>query len=507
MPHSPEITALLHRFVEDRDGLSEQEYAQLTEVVKSSPELAVQLRDQLMIDEALSQRLAIDRRQFDAQVQQRIADHLRGEDELNQQADELRSLALARLDRAAAEPASWSTLLAWGSALILLLAIGTAVWSWRNSQQAALLAEVTEVQGQVVIHRFPKNNDEYARTGLSLQQGDQLNVADDARIALTWPDGTRVQLGGGTKIGLPETTAGKRVAIVLGNAAANVASQPPGRPMIFETPHAQAIVRGTELYLHVQDDDTRLHVVEGKVELLELQTRDVQLVAGSQSATASSGSKVVLDAIRWPTSQQGLVYLFAASQRPVLARSGSLLRPTHLTPRDEGAAFNAQRELELSGGWFEDAAAEEVAARIQAAGAMSLEIVFAPDPAQDDQTQTIFAFHDNGAAVWSLCQSGQRLLLQTTGNEPLEMGLLPELGKLSHLAITCDRGHIAASLDGQKLTEATFAPALPVKASRLVVGGRDADSRWHGRIAGLAIYDRRLDHEEIGRNVAGLDEN
>lgn len=391
MPHAPEINDLLHRFVEDRDALSEQEYAQLTEAVKGSPELAAQLRDQLTIDEALSQRLAIDRRQFDAQVQQRIADHLRGEDELNQQADELRSLALARLDRAAVEPASWSTLLAWGSALILLLAIGTGVWAWRHSQQAALLAEITEVQGQIVIHRFPKNNDEYARTGLSLQQGDQLSVADDASIALIWPDGTRVQLGGGTRIRLPETTAGKRVAIVLGNAAANVASQPSGHPMIFDTPHAQAIVRGTELYLHVQDDDTRLHVVEGKVELLELQTRDVQLVTGSQSATASSGSMVVLDTIRWPTSKQGLVYLFAASQRPVLARNGSLLRPTRLVPHDEGAAFNAAGEMELSGGWFEDEAADEAASRIRAAGAMSLEIVFAPEPAQDDGTRTIFA--------------------------------------------------------------------------------------------------------------------
>lgn len=39
-----------------------------------------------------------------------------------------------------------------------------------------------------------------------------------------------------------------------------------------------------------------------------------------------------------------------------------------------------------------------------------------------------------------------------------------------------------------------------------MVGGGDAESRWHGRIAGLAIYDRRLDQEEIGRNLAGLDQ-
>src|SRR5687767_4547593 len=104
MAISPDLADLLQRFVDDRDGLEEHEYAQLVAAVTQSPDLALQLRDQLVIDDVLSQRMAMDRRRFDAQVQQRIADHLRGEEELNLQADELRELALARVKEGPTEP-------------------------------------------------------------------------------------------------------------------------------------------------------------------------------------------------------------------------------------------------------------------------------------------------------------------------------------------------------------------------------------------------------------------
>lgn len=506
MPQPTDITDLIRRFVDDRDGLEEHEYAQLVEAVKESPELATQLRDQLLIDDTLSQRLAIDRRHFDAQVQQRIADHLRGEDELNQQADELRSLALARLEGVPAEPAtSWSTVVAWGSALVLLLAIGVSLWSWRQSQQAALVATVAQVSGEVIIQRYPNASDVRAAVGQSLQVGDVLHLPDEASMALTWSDGTRVQLGGGTQISLPKTTAGKWLSISLGDVAASVAPQPAGRPMVFVTPQADAIVRGTELYLHVQASNTRLEVAEGTVELVERQMQDVQLVGSSQSATAILGERITRTSIRWPTSQQGLVYLFAGGQRPTLVRSRSLLQRSRLEPQGDGAAFNSQGELALSGGWSEDTiAAADVAARIQSANAMSLEVAIAPSQPADDQPRAILQFVTDDRVVCSLAQAGHRLQFVAGDNAAIDIGSLAGVGKLSHLAIICANHEMMAYLDGQLLVQSRFRGALPGNASRLIVGGVDPDARWHGRIAGLAIYDRKLDPAEIERNFAGL---
>jgi hypothetical protein len=509
MPQPSDITDLIRRFVDDRDGLEDREYAQLVQAVQESPELATQLRDQLLIDDALSQRLAIDRRHFDAQVQQRIADHLRGEDELNQQADELRSLALARLEIAPAEPrTSWSTVIAWGSALLILLAIGVTLWSWRQSQQAALLAIVAEVSGDVIIQRYPNASDVRAAVGQALQAGDALSLSDDASMALTWADGTRVQLSGGAQIGLPKMNAGKRLSVNLGDVVASVAPQPVGRPMTFATPHADAIVRGTELYLHVQASDTRLEVAEGKVELIERQTQDMQLVESSQSATASLGAKIVKKTIRWPTSEQGIVYLFSASRPSPLLLTGASLRPSQMSPGGEGVALNPRGEISLSGGWYEDATAGvRIAQRVRSTGAMSLEIAFVPTSPEDEQSRSMLSFV-GGQQTWSLIQAGERLQLQAAGEGPISIATLHEFDKLIHLAITHQgdplRHQLSVFLDGRRANDVSLEGWLPARESRLVFGGVDPGAHWHGRIAGLAIYDRKLDETEISQNFAGL---
>lgn len=506
MSHSSEISDLIRRFIDDRDALAEDEYAQLVAAVRADPELAAQLRDQLLIDDALSQRLAIDRRHFDAQVQQRISDHLRGEDELNQQADELRSLALARLEGGPKEHAtSWSTIIAWSAALLILLAAGFGVWSWRQSRQDWLLAKVADVQGQVIIHRVPHNNDQYAEAGQTLQFGDRMTVAEDASVTLAWSDGTQVRLGSGAQISVPETIAGKRLAVNLGNLGASVASQPDSQPMVFATPHANAIVRGTELYLRVQDEETRLEVVSGKVELVEHQTQDVQLVESSQSATATVGVEVAKDTIRWPTSRHGLVYLFSAKRDAPLVRRGSLFSPSELKSQGNLAGFNSQGEIELAGGWFEDAlAGVNIAAPLDAAGAMSLEIVLAPAPPEDDRRRTILAFAGRSGAVSSLSQSGNRLQFQAGTGELIEIDAIAEFGKQTHVAVTCAGGQLAAMIDGKPAGKSAFEQPLFAAANRLVLGDADPAASWRGRIAGIAIYDRALQQAEISRNMAGL---
>jgi hypothetical protein len=134
---------------------------------------------------------------------------------------------------------------------------------------------------------------------------------------------------------------------------------------------------------------------------------------------------------------------------------------------------------------------------------MSLEIAFIPTSPGDEQPRPILSFV-GGKVSWSLTQAGERLRLQAAGEEPVPIATLQEFDKLTHLAITYQGAQLSAFLDGQPLSNMSVKDWLPPGKSRLVLGGIDPNARWHGRIAGLAIYHRILDPGEISKNFAGL---
>src|SRR5437762_11943207 len=90
-----EIDLLIHRYLEDRNSLASRELDSLVAELRADPELASRLRDQLLLDDLLAQKLALDRRNFVAQVEQRIADFKRRHTELGRQTADLRSIAAA----------------------------------------------------------------------------------------------------------------------------------------------------------------------------------------------------------------------------------------------------------------------------------------------------------------------------------------------------------------------------------------------------------------------------
>lgn len=501
------LSDLMQRFVDDRDALSEHEYARLVEAIRQQPELIGQLRDQLRVDDALSQALALDRRNFDAQVQQRIADHLRGEDELNRQAEELRSIALARIELEQGHTRwNWPSLVGLALALSLFAAAGVGLWLWQRSQSQSRLARVESVQGQVVVRRVPRDQDRYAEPGMPLRLGDGVLVGDKATIAIAWPDGTRVELQSGAQAELPSTTSGKRVYLDEGELAASVAAQPSRHPMRFKTPHAEAVVRGTELFLRVTPDETRLEVAKGKVELVEQETSDSQLVATAQSAIARTGEEVIKQAVRMPTSQRGLVYLFTPNQRLFLR--GSKLERTRIEPR-AGASFTESGTMQLRGGWMTDTtAAADVGGRLEDSGQFTLEAVLEFPTTASQEDRTIFGIEGDQGPLLALVQRRNSLELAFFADqgEPQRITVAsldaPE-AKL-HLTVVYDGGQIRAYVGGKE-AGAAVRVARPLAiggASRLVFGGNENEStRWSGKIQGLATYNRALSAAEIRGNA------
>lgn len=118
------------------------------------------------------------------------------------------------------------------------------------------------------------------------QAGDR--VAGPA--ALTWRDGTRMELGAGGAIDrVEEPEDGKLVLLTRGTLSADVVPQPAGKPLRFATPHGEARVLGTVLRLRVDADPkkgTRLEVDRGRVELRDNGGRSVQVDSGRYAVSA-----------------------------------------------------------------------------------------------------------------------------------------------------------------------------------------------------------------------------
>lgn len=111
-------------------------------------------------------------------------------------------------------------------------------------------------------------------------------VAAGGGAALTWNDGTTTTIDDAAFFTLSpgSADAGKRMTITRGRFSAVVAPQPAGRPLVFTTPHGEAIVVGTRLRLEVDDALTQLSVDSGLVRLVNAADGSVQDVAAGQRA-------------------------------------------------------------------------------------------------------------------------------------------------------------------------------------------------------------------------------
>lgn len=163
----------------------------------------------------------------------------------------------------------------------------------RPTTTVAAIAELTSIEGEAELVRGDERLPAKAET--ALLEGDGLQLAPSGRAAFTYPDGTRVELRGGSAVVLT-TAAGKRVALAQGQLTARVAKQPAKEPMAFTTPQGEARVLGTTLRLGV-GAGTRLEVEEGKVCLTRSIDRKAVDVAGGYFAVAAPGVELVAQPI------------------------------------------------------------------------------------------------------------------------------------------------------------------------------------------------------------------
>src|SRR5262245_16356318 len=166
------IDLLVQRYVEDRESLAPRELDELITALRGDPELAASLHDQLVLDDLLAQKLTLDRRNFVAQVEQRIADLNRGSKELSQQTADVRSLAAAERTRGVGN----RTLARFVLAISTVLAIGVIGYATRFLiPHPPAIAKVTAVDGPVRKIEQDGDSSEAELDG-ALESGEQIVV-------------------------------------------------------------------------------------------------------------------------------------------------------------------------------------------------------------------------------------------------------------------------------------------------------------------------------------------
>ena len=150
-----------------------------------------------------------------------------------------------------------------------------------------------------------------------------------SRALVRYADRTLLELAGDTQV--REMTErdgekGRRLFVAGGIVKAEVAKQPSGKPMVFDTEHGEARVLGTTLCLTVDPDPkrgTRLEVEEGRVELKNEAGKSV-MVDGGHQAVAAAG--IPLSVKTLPREEIVLFCDFEDGRKPPTALTGSVER-------------------------------------------------------------------------------------------------------------------------------------------------------------------------------------
>ena len=148
--------------------------------------------------------------------------------------------------------------------------------------------------------------------GMELLAGDLLHVGSGGNAVIAYEDSTRVELSPEARVAFgrsDQKLEGKIVHLLAGKLQATIAPQPPGKPMIFVTAHAEATVVGTELALSTSETaaSTRLQVRHGCVRMKRISDGNSIDVYAGCTTTVAPGAGLALQ-----SSSNGSVYFVSS---------------------------------------------------------------------------------------------------------------------------------------------------------------------------------------------------
>jgi hypothetical protein len=517
-----DVQPVIDKYLEDRSGLTEDEMGLLINALQVDRKLAGEVKEQLLLDEMLRQKLVADRRHFSAQVDQRLRDYESGEILFESKTIELQEQVERALIGNFDEPAPAvqvsrrkrrrrrSSRL-WLVAVVLLVGVTVAgaMIGWNNWQNGAVIGKV---EGEVVLIRDGQQQTLAAMA--EVRDGDQFETSASGKLTLRYRDGTTVELNGKTKAKF-RTGWSKEMTISKGHISADVTPQQFAATMKFRTPAADAHVLGTKLRITAREGGTRLDVTEGSVKLARTSDDNSVLVAAGHYGIATNDDLYVTE-MRWPSSREGLVFHTTSPDKQRLHLASPSGTRLFYALRPEGnARIDDQLKMILDGGHvrpaFANDAADDLLQACQLSGELTIECVLHTEYLQQDGPARIATFStDSSNYNFSLGQQDDRLVLRllTTGGseQPNQSEIsLCHLADAAphHLVVTYRDGLTMCFLDGEKVCEnnSVAGDFLNWQPQHLLLGNERSGGRpWKGELRGLAIYNRTLSQDEAREN-------
>ena len=498
------VNSLILRFLEDPSSLEESDLDRLVALLRDDPHKAVELREQMLLDDHLSQKLAIDRQNFFAQIEQRIADFTRGEEEMYDHVAELRAIAEAEIDKPLRQPPR-SAWLKYSLAAAVSLALVAGLLAWQFSGPGPKsVASIEEVSGDVVVVR--SGQQVKPKLGKTVFTGDQVTSTSGSTIEWKYKDGTSVRMIGDAVsfVSTDAKTGAKHVKLEQGELAATVSKQERG-PMVFATPHAMATVRGTELRLVVGKANTQLDVIKGQVDLTRL-TDGRTINVGANETGVASAEQIAVRLPMWPVNRSNAVYLFQGDANNVLCRNPQTgnFRQSELT--SQGDASADANKIVLSGGAFaatDDGA--DITTLLEKSGEFTCEIVLVPQSVDDGPGGMLFSLGPRSAPSLELEQKGAWLLARVAAadQEYVDINLGEVVaGKRLHVILSGRNGRLVAYASGSQTAEKADLLLDTAKWSKgpLMLGtGPEGEKPWRGEIVRMAIFAHFMDAQEARR--------
>ena len=149
------------------------------------------------------------------------------------------------------------------------------------------VSKVISVQGDVAVKRHGETSWQIVRLNDTLFAGDQVRVDANSRAGIVLRNDAVLRLDQNTTLVFAEIEKETTFIFRLLNGAANFFSRRP-RSLKILTPFVNGVVEGTEFYVQVDVDQTRIDLFEGR--LLAFNPHGEVKLSGGQGATALEGS-------------------------------------------------------------------------------------------------------------------------------------------------------------------------------------------------------------------------
>ena len=285
---------ILSRFLEDRESLSEAEFKALLAALKADAHASRDLKDLLILDDLCSQAISADRNNFKAQVAQRLRD-LRKDRQwaAGDLVKRFHEKSAPRIERPKHAFRPWPVVAA---AAVLVLAVSLALLRPWTPVTPDIASVETSAEGL----RLKRGESELsASAGSIVRGGDTILNRTDHEVALALlGEDSRISMQADSELSLRRGDEGTHIQLIRGALHARLAPQDPARPVIFDTPHAEVRVIGTELHLALGENNAvRVEVYKGRVQATRKEDGGTLALEAGRYATIAPGKELVTAAL------------------------------------------------------------------------------------------------------------------------------------------------------------------------------------------------------------------